>query len=499
VALDMTIFWVYIALSFIFGFFMIDILVLRCPFKVIGYSQYDDSPLFPEINLQDLQVPTQAFFDRFGRSLDIKHTWEKLTGDQLPGYCLSDKDWNNLPTSFPGIAFKLFDRRKCVKNRGLYIEIKASPAKLMLGHNVFGSSDFYDCCMTLICLFYRYYPQFSFYLDDTLWSLSRIDITYSYHAKTNDQAIFFVDKLKNVSGGHTQSRGGFTGTAYWGSVSSKIKRIAIYVKLPEVEHTMSKNKKDLDGGEFLNSFYTPELLEYLNGLVRFEVQLFKRFFHKRAGFNSFDSNLLYLFKDDFFNIRLQRSWWRLAMGDILHCLDGSDVSVISENDLILKQRLRDKYFTVCKDGRVSYRKADNAYLMYTLIKSNGWAVASKFGTNDNHVKRSAFYKYLKMITSCGLSKSDLQNMSGASKDHTLPLSSFVPDLKYCFIDSEGTMQFDDAVLLQIPPGFSLPPAEYVYTGFKGFKVAINKAVASGFKRFDAEGRVFIPPSWVFKR
>jgi len=107
---------------------MIDKLVLRCDFLKAGYPAR-----WPSFHLVELGVPLEQSVNRYGQVFRTRHPWESI------------------PSSYESMAFKIFDNRYDGLDQ-FYIEIQASPAKLMQGHNIFGSSDFYDCCQTLINL-----------------------------------------------------------------------------------------------------------------------------------------------------------------------------------------------------------------------------------------------------------------------------------------------------------------------------------------------------------
>ncbi|MFA0125918.1 phage/plasmid replication protein, II/X family, partial [Vibrio sp. 10N.261.48.A2] len=51
--------------------------------------------------------------------------------------------WSSIPSSYTGIAFKVFQASGF--RTEACVELKASPAKVMQGHNVFGSDCLYSC------------------------------------------------------------------------------------------------------------------------------------------------------------------------------------------------------------------------------------------------------------------------------------------------------------------------------------------------------------------
>ena len=111
---------------------MIDMLVLRCKSKKV--------PMGFKPKLESFGLPLVASIDRFGAIYDTRHAWESI------------------PSSYEGMAFKIFDF-SFEDDETFFVELKASPAKLMQGHNVFGSSDIELCTWFMLDLFYKTYPK----------------------------------------------------------------------------------------------------------------------------------------------------------------------------------------------------------------------------------------------------------------------------------------------------------------------------------------------------
>jgi len=157
---------------------MIDKLVLRCDFaKVFHLHRGFD---FPHFNLKELKIPLEISLDADGEETNLRHPWESI------------------PSSHAGLAFKVFDYRYNALE-AFYIEIKASPAKLMQGHNIYGSSNFNECALFMIELLCNTYPDLFGYLDIQSWRLVEIDLTYFSRADDDHQALQFINALQNVS------------------------------------------------------------------------------------------------------------------------------------------------------------------------------------------------------------------------------------------------------------------------------------------------------------
>ncbi len=395
---------------------MIDKLVLRCDFLKVADLVKLGGLRWPDFQLAALGIPLEQSIDAEGQVYNTRHPWELI------------------PSSYEGMAFKVFDHRYDPLD-SFYIEIKASPAKLMQGHNVYGSSDFYDCCVHLMELLCMTYPGLVDCLDHESWSLAQIDITYSSRAKDNREANAFINALQNVSFGQTKSRTGYDGTAYFGKKNSRLKKIKVYSKSPEVAETIKDNARRKDG-ELLNEVYTAELQQFAIGLVRWEVSLYHRYF-ERLGLPT-------LLKQLFFTYALSpkqlTNYWTLATSDLFNALQGQTMKVINDDDI--QTQLRARFSKTGKTGKVSTAAPDAAFRTYRDIRRDGWLIA-----RSSMVTRT-FDHHVKMLTDCGLSRAALQNMNGLDDG-----SQIIPFVRFIQVDFAA----------QFPEGYVQPAPKHVYT------------------------------------
>lgn len=375
---------------------MIDMLVLRCDFaKEINAKNELTWPLF---RLGELGIPLEQSIDVDGDISNTRHPWEKI------------------PSHYEDMAFKVFDHRFDPLD-SFYIEIKASPAKIMQGHNVYGSSDFYDCSMHLIELLCYAYPQILERLDGTSWELAQIDITYSMRATSTHESKAFINALHSVSYGQTKARTGFDGTAYFGKKNSRLKKIKCYSKLPELLETMSRNSRRVDG-ELLNEVYTLALQEFATGLVRWEVSLYHRYF-ERLGIST---KLRDIYRQNLFTPEKLQNYWKLATADLFGALKGQTMKIL--NTIEVKQALRDKFSkTSAKTGKVSTVLADSAYRTYNDLNRDGWLITRE------SMSQSTFDRHVRMLVECGLSRATLQNLDG-KKDG----AQIIPFVRFIQVD-----------------------------------------------------------------
>lgn len=379
---------------------MIDMLVLRCPIRQNFETTYspEGAPIIREtlrstIKLSDLKIPLEASLDSDGEQIATAHRWEKI------------------PSSYAHMAFKVFDFRdhSNIEMQDFFIEIKASPAKLMQGHNLFGSDDLWLCAEYMVHLLIDSYPELVEYLDQRYWSVEQVDITYHSWCKTENEALQFVNALQNISNGQTRARTGFAGTAYFGKSNSRIKKIKVYVKLLEVVNYLAKVKRAGDKKGVL-SIYNQSLLDWAKGMVRWEASIKTRWFHRRG----ISNNLFDLCK-----VFDAQAYWKDSTLDIFKALEGKEMRIIKDENI--EKQLREKFPTInARSGKLSYGKANSAYRVYRAIKSEGWIEARRT-TNNN-----AFHQALEMLHACGLSKAVLQNLQGDGlKCEVIPFIRFV--------------------------------------------------------------------------
>ncbi|MEJ1388049.1 MAG: phage/plasmid replication protein, II/X family [Candidatus Sedimenticola sp. (ex Thyasira tokunagai)] len=346
---------------------MIDKLVLRCRFK-------DESlPL----DIPSLGIPYEGSFDEVNELSYLRHPWESI------------------PSSFHGVAFKVQDYSQGYlgdKEMGAWVLLKASPAKVSQGHNLFGSDDLEECALQIMKPFFHHYPWLVDHLDLESWTVDEVDITYHSRAENEIQATQFIQSLKNISKGHTAARGGYISTVYFGQKKSRIKKIKIYAKYLELMQQI-KSMENKKGLEHILALYTDELTEWARGLVRWEATLKTRWFERRGQ----RTNL----KEMIANWDAKK-YWEMATKELFEALEGQTMKICNDNEL--HEKLRLKYEAVTKTGRKTYIKADNAYKTYQLIKQLGFPEAKRI------CQKASFWNHVNMIESLGISLAYLQNL-----------------------------------------------------------------------------------------
>jgi len=359
---------------------MIDKLALRCFF-----SNEED------LTVRDLPIPLEASIDPDTNEVySHRHHWESI------------------PSSNDSLAFKVFDY-DLKDGRQFFIEIKASPAKLMQGHNVFGTDDLGVCALSLIDVLGSKYPELIGLLDMATWSVSEVDVTYHSFADTQTNAVKFINALGNVSNGQTKARTGFDGTVYFGKKNSRLKKIKVYAKKKEVDHRIDEMVRRGDPKDLLKH-YDDALLNYSNAMIRWEVTFKSRWFER----NKIDNKLENFIKE--FN---PKDAWLKAIKPIFDALEGKEMKII--NDDKVKMKLRKSLQKTTKSGNISYTLADSVYRTYRTIKAEGFVEAKlimpvrTFQLHINHI-----------LSAVGYSKAQLQSMTGQGlMGEVIPFARFI--------------------------------------------------------------------------
>ena len=358
---------------------MIDKLVLRCKFKDIE-----------NFKLFNLPIPLEGSLAPNGRLEMVRHPWERI------------------PSSFAPVAFKVFDL-SMAKEPDAYIELKASPAKVAQGHNIWGTDDLAKSAETITSVFFHQYPEVADLLNFSTWEVVEADITYHSRAESVLHAIQFITALGNVSKGQTRARHGYSSTAYFGKKNSRLKKIKVYEKWSEVIEYLKKIKKQKDG-ELLAESFTDELIEYCKGIVRWEVTIKKRWLERRG-----ISNKL---------VDLCKTWepvkfWKEATKEIRDSLEGEKMNIYKDHEI--EEALKNHFVSYTRTGKPTYRKALGAFSCFRSLKDHGWIETQRL------MSRMQFNRYVEMLHEIGVSRAVLQNLHTKS-------ATVIPMVRYINVD-----------------------------------------------------------------
>lgn len=311
---------------------MLDKLVLQIPFSAPWVNGKAVDPIF--WNHPDP-------FSRLGVfSVDLYRLPFKRAASDIsvsPDGVITEADlfcpWDSLPSSYGGLALKVYDTGNSKQNWP-YIELKASPAKLTQGHNVFGFDDLGNAARNFYFVLHQVYPwlfggfldcpEMGGVLDFNNARVSEIDITYSANVPNQKHRFALISLLQSLSRGQTKTRGDqFDSSVYFGAKNSRIKKIKVYLKwLEALEDQKRRKKKKLPP-------IPAEILELARNLVRFELTIKARWLERRE----FPTKLNELVK-----LSEEPGWWieRFADGtaDLWKALEGQEVTIMNDDSVL---------------------------------------------------------------------------------------------------------------------------------------------------------------------
>lgn len=189
--------------------------------------------------------------------------------------------YESIPSHFASLAMKVFNGSELLKTPP-YVELKASPAKLLQGHNVFGSTNIETCAFAMLQPLIYSLPQLYEMLDIENVMVDWIDTTYSAHIVSETvqkQVIAFMQNVRAGQTRKTQYNREYETTAEWNS-GSEHRTLKVYLKGAEVQKRLSELQAELRKApnkqniiNQINVLSNPELIEFSKKCVRFEARL----------------------------------------------------------------------------------------------------------------------------------------------------------------------------------------------------------------------------------
>ena len=367
-----------------------------------------------------------------GRSEPVHHVDLESLGIPLQGQITRGDDgalqadylrhaWESLSTGFTPLAFKVF-HESLGKRLMPGIEIKASPAKLLQGHNVFGPVCIEKGALVMLKWVAGTYPTLFAMLDVKSAQVYALDCTYSARMPNERTAQQVIDALRGTSNGHTKSRGdNYQTTAYWGAKESRLKRLKAYLKHPEflrqLEDAKRAGRGDLSAARTMKVLSNPLLQEHAKDLLRFEATVMHRWL-ERSGVSSRLVDLIA------HQQQLQREGrcfiqecWQAVTAPIFAAFEGMTMKQIDDEKVLAA--LTEHHMKYDRKGQPNDSHARNLFRTYRSIKDYGWDETMQ------SMSRATFYRHVTEICEAGLSKAALQKLHEVDKGNVVPLLRFV--------------------------------------------------------------------------
>lgn len=326
--------------------------------------------------------------------------------------------WSTIPSSYTDIACKIFDAEPRANVFWGYLQVKASPAKVMQGHNVYGSEDFRLCVEYLLNSLQQAQPELWDLLEVGLAELTRIDCTYSIKCVNSDVLRQSIKQMGNVSNRYIKParNSDFETTLYYNRATKanpnagRSFELCIYTKQDEITHQLKDLKRRAQRGDsdrfnrVIEELSNPELQKFAENRLRFEGRAKKRFIKKHIG----SCNVWKVIRhaEQFESINGYRfcEWmFKTLFSDLLEAFDGQELELYNDNKI--KQLLRDTYHSVTPKGNISYAKADRLFRFYMTLCDRGYDELKA------HSAKATLHRNMRELMAIGLSKADLQNLN----------------------------------------------------------------------------------------
>lgn len=317
-----------------------------------------------------------------------------------------------------------------------YVEIKASPLKLLQGHNVFGFESIKLGAIEMLGMLTDSYPKLCQILDFSSIEVLHLDTTYFVRLPHQNMVQPVLDYMSNVSAGHRKARQvKYSNYITWGNDKARYIRPKAYGKFDELKSQLHLIQKQADKGCQRSKILVcamNDVLQFSNATVRFEARICKTYLAK----NGYPSNLWELIKFQETQPDLLQKLWHVAFDPILNTLKGEKMNFSDDGEVL--ELLRSKLVTYTKSGTKSLTRANNAFQFYNLLRQMGWEAVKDI------YPKPTFHRNVKGLVDSGISRSVLQNL------HKNPNGKVIPFVRLVEI------QFNE----QLPPGYQMPVSKY---------------------------------------
>ncbi|EHO7308795.1 DNA replication protein [Salmonella enterica] len=397
---------------------MIDLLQLSIPFK----SEHVDETLSADewggryINLEEIARCT-------GLRLKASDVEFEISGDlQVTGL---SHPYESLPSYFSSLAVKVHNGSNLAPPR---VELKASPAKLLQGHNVFGPTDVSLCAEALLTPFCMAMPLLADYLDFENTYIAKIDCTFSARLKTINQTRQVIDILRNVSNGQTKATKStrsqnYDSTVYWNETSYLVRR-KVYLKGQEIQidldcckMALRRSPNDESLKRRINILSNPDLIEWAALLVRFEASLFPRKLHDLNIPTKLFDLISYQIEYEKEGRNLIYDMWSAGFNELFESFKGTVMNIYDDEKIL--DLLKSAYQSTTPKGNITYSKAQRIFGFYRRLVNEGYDEVQKT------VSKSTFYDNMNLLITAGISKAQLQNLQADKKNNVIPLVQLI--------------------------------------------------------------------------
>ncbi|OEE16672.1 phage/plasmid replication protein, II/X family [Vibrio cyclitrophicus] len=334
--------------------------------------------------------------------------------------------WESVPTSYAAIAMKVFQGSGF--RPSACIELKASPAKIMQGHNVYGSANLVNCLTAFLDSFKRSMPEFSELIDFDNTDIFRFDSTYSVQLESRDQVLGALKSFTSVSHRYLRPsrEGEYETSVYFNNDKNspdtgRSTSLIIYSKMDEVGQQceslkrLAKKEKTRKYDHIIEQLSDESLRDFATNRLRFEARFLSRWFKKHDIPQNIWEFCKYVEIQELASGESFCAWaWRDANKYLLEAIEGSTLTVV--NDHKVMQLLNDLYDTTDDKGNIRQSKAFRLFQLYDRLKHNTYKQVKET------MSKSSFHRNINDLMAVGFSKDQLQNLH---LDEQVPLCQVI--------------------------------------------------------------------------
>lgn len=384
---------------------MIDLLEISIQFDSSLVETVDERYAFVGVDFNEMNIPLGA------KSIHFRD-------DNTIGTCGLYHPYESLPTSFTGIAMKVnFDGHFFP-----HITIKGSPAKVLQGHNVFGSDDLQLCVSEMLYWVQDAYPDLYGMLALNTAEVRKMDVTYMSIVGSPKLVRLAIDYMSRISNGQTKPTKSkkFETTMYWGGATSRLIRQKCYSKFDEYLAQLEKFKKLSEKGDahalkIVNVMSDERLINIARTSLRWECTFMKRWLER----NDIPVNVWDLINYQKENPDFLQRIWSKGFEKIFDAMKGLDMTIVNDDKVL--SRLKLDFGKPLASGRMSYRKAINLYSFYIQLKAMGFNEIK----SQNLYSVSRFNALVSDLCSSGFSRSFLQNLHVNDGSKSVPFVNLI--------------------------------------------------------------------------
>lgn len=397
---------------------MLDFLRLAIPINPVFVRSFDNHHVFNG-DIRDYGVPAAT------RHVSKTDDGQTITGDLYHPF-------EALPSDYTDMAVKFYTN---TMNTIPYVELKASPLKLLQGHNVFGFESIELGAFHMLGMFLEAFPKLAQILDIDKTEVLCLDTTYLFRLPHQNMVQPVLDYMANLASGHRKAREvKYNNYISWGNDGASVRPKA-YGKFEEVKAQLNNIQKQADKGCMRSKSLVMAMhdaLPFANAVLRLEARITKTYLTK----NGYPSNLFQLIKLQHEQPELLLRLWHVAFDPILDTMKGKYMNFSSDGEIL--DLFKSKLVTYTKTGKESFTKANNAMKFYSLVRQIGLTAAKGL------YSEAQFYKCLNSLLDCGISKSHIQNL------HKNPNGKVIPFVR----------MFELKMCDQLPPDYQIPVSQY---------------------------------------